>query len=390
MRAAIDTEHNWHDQCACNRCSGGGARHGGDGSAAIGEPVRTGRDIVVVGASAGGIQALLAMVQGLPADFPGAVFVVVHTTPTGPSVLPRLLTRAGPIPARHPENGEPIVAGQIYVAPPDQHLLVHPGFVELTHGPRENHSRPAVDPLFRSASRAYGPRVTGVVLSGALGDGTAGLLSIKARGGLAIVQDPADAIVDGMPRSALRLVQADCVLPAAKIAPALVQFANEPVATRGGIEMSDPDEHATATIAQDIAEQANDRRHNELTLFTCPDCGGSLWQVDEGPLLRFRCHVGHAYGSEALLSLKSEELEAALWTCVRLLTEKATLTRQLATRSTVGGNGNRVQRIEDRAALDERHARVIRELLESMPNPVGQAAAVRMALDEGNGSDFLH
>ncbi|HEY7033302.1 MAG TPA: chemotaxis protein CheB [Thermomicrobiales bacterium] len=344
-----------------------------------------GRDIVVVGASAGGIQALLAMVHGLPADFPGAVFVVVHTSPQAPSVLPHLLARAGQLPAKHAEHGEPIVAGRIYVAPPDQHLLVRPGYVELRHGPRENHSRPAVDPLFRSASRAYGPRVTGVVLSGALGDGSAGLLSIKARGGIAIVQDPSEAIVEGMPRSALRLVDVDCTLPAAKIAPALVHFANEPISARGDAAMSDPDEQAEETIRTDIAEQADDRRHNELTLFTCPDCGGSMWQVDEGPLLRFRCHVGHAFGPEALLNLKSDELEAALWTCVRLLTEKATLTRQLATRTTMSGNGRRAKRVEEQAELDEQHARVIRELLESMPNPVGQATAVTMALEEGNG-----
>jgi two-component system chemotaxis response regulator CheB len=349
--------------------------------------VGNGRDIVVVGASAGGIQALLAMVKGLPADFPGVVFVVVHTSPQAPSVLPRLLARAGHLPAKHAENGETVVSGRIYVAPPDQHLLVRPGFVELTHGPRENHSRPAVDPLFRSASRVYGPRVTGVVLSGALGDGTAGLLSIKARGGMAVVQDPNEAIVEGMPRSALRIVDVDCILPAAQIAPALVEFASEPISARGDATMTDPDERAEETIREDIAEQADDRRHNELTLFTCPDCGGSMWQVDEGPLLRFRCHVGHAFGPEALLNLKSEELEAALWACVRLLTEKATLTRQLATRTTIGGNGARARRVVERAELDEQHAQVIRELLESMPNPIGQAAAVTMALEESNGGD---
>ncbi|HKG27173.1 MAG TPA: chemotaxis protein CheB, partial [Thermomicrobiales bacterium] len=292
-----------------------------------------GRDIVVVGASAGGIQALLAMVQGLPADFPGALFVVVHTTPHSPGMLPQLLQRAGQLPADNARHGESITSGRIYVAPPDCHLLVRAGYVELSHGPRENHSRPAVDPLFRSASRAYGPRVTGVILSGALGDGTAGLLAVKSRGGVAIVQDPDEAMVEGMPRSALRLVEVDRVLKAVDIAPALVRFASEPIRSRGVPAMTDED-RAIQTIREDILQQAGDQRDNELTLFTCPDCGGSLWQVDEGPLLRFHCHVGHAFGPEALLGLKSEELEAALWSCVRLLTEKATLTRQLATRTT--------------------------------------------------------
>ncbi|MEA2583559.1 MAG: two-component system, chemotaxis family, protein-glutamate methylesterase/glutaminase [Thermomicrobiales bacterium] len=352
------------------------------------ESVGQGRDVVVVGASAGGIQALLAMVQGLPADFPAAVFVVVHTTPHTPSVLPRLLERAGQLPAGHARHGEAIVGGRIYVAPPDQHVLVRQGYVELSHGPRENHSRPAVDPLFRSASRAYGSRVTAVVLSGALGDGTAGLMSVKSRGGAAIVQDPNEAIVDGMPRSALRLVEADWVLPAAEIAPVLVQLASEPITTRGGPAMSADGERASQTISEDIAEQGRDERRNELTLFTCPDCGGSLWQVDEGPLQRFRCHVGHAFGPEALLSLKSEELEAALWTCVRLLTEKATLTRQLATHTVTTGNGSRARRIDEQAQLDERHAAVVRELLEAMPNPIAQAAVVTAALEESNGNVY--
>jgi two-component system, chemotaxis family, protein-glutamate methylesterase/glutaminase len=346
--------------------------------------VSYGRDIVVVGASAGGIQALLEVTRGLPADFPGTVFVVVHTTPHSPSVLPNLLERAGRLPAHHARHGESITTGRIYVAPPDCHLLVRAGYVELAHGPRENHARPAVDPLFRSASRAYGSRVTGVILSGALGDGTAGLLSIKSRGGVAIVQDPDEAMVEGMPRSALRLVEVDRVLKAADIAPALVRFASEPITPRGVPAMSDED-RAIATIRDDILEQASDRRDNELTLFTCPDCGGTLWQVDEGPLLRFHCHVGHVFGPEALLGLKSEELEAALWTCVRLLTEKATLTRQLAARTMSNGDGHRVARIEEQAQLDERHARAVRELLESMPNPVSQASVVTSTLAESHG-----
>src|SRR5262245_21247855 len=177
------------------------------------------------------------MIAELPRDFPGAIFVVVHTSPLGPSLLPQVLERAGRLPASHARHREAIVGGRIYVAPPDQHLLVRPGRVELSRGPRENHSRPAVDPLFRSAAGAYGPRVIGVVLSGALGDGTSGLLAVKARGGTAIVQHPDEAIVNGMPRSALRLVHVDRVLPAADIAPMLVPLAGEPVAARGVSEM---------------------------------------------------------------------------------------------------------------------------------------------------------
>src|SRR5207244_2427388 len=162
-----------------------------------------GRDIIVVGASAGGVEALATLVRGLPADLPAAVFVVLHVPPHGTSVLPQILTRAGRLPAKHAVDGEAIQAGRIYVAPPDHHLLVKPGYVRVAHGPRENGHRPAVDALFRTAARTYGHRVAGVVLTGVLDDGTAGLIAVKLRGGAALVQHPDDALYDGMPRSAL-------------------------------------------------------------------------------------------------------------------------------------------------------------------------------------------
>jgi two-component system chemotaxis response regulator CheB len=295
--------------------------------------------------------------------------VVVHTPPSAPTVLPRILERAGALPAKHARHDEPIVAGTIYVAPPDRHPLVRPGYLELTKGPRENHSRPAVDPLFRSSARAYGARTIGVVLSGALGDGSAGLLAVKAHGGIALVQDPNDALVDGMPRSALGLVDVDGVLPSAELAAAIVRLSLESIAPGGGGSTMVDDERAESIIQGDIAEQAEDQRDRELTLFSCPDCGGSLWQVDEGPLLRFRCHVGHAFASEALLGLKSEEVEAALWQCVRLLTERATLARQVMARNQSGGNGIRLSRAEDQVLSDEHHAEVIRELLATLVTP---------------------
>lgn len=348
------------------------------------------RDIVVIGASAGGIQALLAIVAELPAHYPGAIFVVVHTPPSRPSLLPTILERAGPLPAAHARHGEPIVGGRIYIAPPDHHLLVRSGYVEVTRGPRENHSRPAVDPLFRSAARAYGARVVGVVLSGALGDGSSGLMAIKVRGGYAIVQDPDEALVEGMPRSALQLVQTDQICRAAEIAPLVVRLAEEPVTQEGASAMNDASGQANVTIQQDIAEQARNQRDNELTLFTCPDCGGSLWQIDEGPFLRFQCHVGHAWGSDALMNLKTEELEAALWTCVRLLTEKATLSRQLATRGLSESNGPRSTRIEEQAIVDEQHAKVVRELIENLVNPMQRNPIPPSAGENGHGRRTRH
>lgn len=347
----------------------------------------TRRDIVVIGASAGGIQALSALVGGLPADFAAAVLVVVHVPPYAVSRLPAILSRVGPLPAAPARQGEPIEAGRIYVAPPDRHVLVRQGWIELTRGPRENHSRPAIDPLFRTAARAYGARVVGVVLSGALYDGSMGLLAIKTRGGTAVVQDPQEAAFASMPLSALQVVAADHVLPAAAMAPILCRLTGEAASDKGDSGMADEEERLETAIAQDFAEQAGDDRAEETTVFTCPDCGGVLWQGGEGATLRFRCHVGHAYGPELLLDQKAEELEAALWKSLRLLREKATLTRQMATRSREDGNGRAgpgmTERIEDQAELDERYARAIQELLEAMPSPMDQAAVVGQTVDDG-------
>jgi two-component system, chemotaxis family, protein-glutamate methylesterase/glutaminase len=350
----------------------------------------TQRDIVVIGASAGGIQALTTLVAGLPRDFPASLLVVVHIPPYTNSRLPEILSRSGPLLATHAQQGEAIEPGRIYIAPPDRHLLVRAGWIELSRGPRENHARPAIDPLFRTAARAYGRRTIGIVLSGALYDGSMGLLAIKTRGGLAIVQDPTEAIVDSMPRRAIERAAADHVLPVAEIAAALADLVRQPVMARGENSMVntiDAEELLEAAIAEDFAEQASDARPEETTLFTCPDCGGVLWQGGEGSVLRFRCHVGHAFAPELLLSQKSEELETALWSSLRLLKEKATLTQQLANRTRTSGNGRAAaqaaERIADQAKLDERHAQIIQELLEAIPSPMDQAAVVTLAVNEG-------
>jgi two-component system chemotaxis response regulator CheB len=337
----------------------------------------TRRDIVVIGGSAGGIEALLTLVAGLPADVPAAIFVVVHMSPYGESRLPALLRSAGRLPAAQAEDGESIEMGRIYVAPPDRHLVVRPGRVALVHGPRENHSRPAIDPLFRTAARAYGPRVIGVVLSGALYDGSMGLLAIKTLGGIAVVQDPAEATFDSMPRSALQRVTADHVAPVAAmpaLLSALIGTSRPDDVQKGPGAMADDVERLEAVVAVDFGEQANDERADETTVFTCPDCGGVLWQGGEGPLLFFRCHVGHAYAPEVLLQQKSEELEAALWSSLRLLKEKVTLNQQLATRTRMRGNGKRpdlmAERMEEQVRRDEQYVLAIQELLQQLPSPL--------------------
>lgn len=325
--------------------------------------------IMVIGASAGGIEPLLAIVRELPADLPAAVFVVVHTPPHGPSRLPDILVRAGALPAAHARDGEPIAPGRIYVAPPDHHLLLRPGHVELSRGPRENHSRPAVDPLFRSAARSYGRRVAGVILSGALYDGVTGLLAIQTRGGLTIIQDAGEAIVPSMPTRAQQIVDADYVLPAREIGRTLARVAGDSPGDQGDDTMADDGDEIARVIEHDFQEQMLDERGDETSIFSCPDCGGVLWQVNDGARTWFRCHVGHSYGPEVLLGQKSEDLEAALWTCIRLLRERAALTRQTAARTSEGGNGERAERIHEQALHDERQADVLRDLVGTMPTP---------------------
>jgi two-component system chemotaxis response regulator CheB len=310
--------------------------------------------------------------------------------PYGETRLPALLRSAGWLPAAQAEDGEPIQMGRIYVAPPDRHLVVRPGRLALVHGPRENHSRPAIDPLFRTAARAYGPRVIGVVLSGALYDGSMGLLAIKTRGGIAIVQDPDEATFDSMPRSALQRVAADHVVPVAAMPGLLSALIGTPTPDelqKGPDAMADDVERLEAVVAADFSEQANDERADETTVFTCPDCGGVLWQGGEGPLLFFRCHVGHAYAPEVLLHQKSDELEAALWSSLRLLKEKVTLNRQLATRTRMSGNGKRTdqvaERMEEQAQRDEQYVLAIQELLERLPTPLAESgSATTPARDE--------
>lgn len=347
------------------------------------------RETVVIGGSAGAIEPLIEVVRGLPPGLSAAVFVVIHVPPGAVSRLPDILQRAGGLAAAHARDGEAIAAGRIYVAPPDRHLLVRPGHVELTRGPRENHSRPAIDPLFRSAARAYGSRTIGVVLSGALYDGTAGLLALTARGGAAVVQDPDEAAFPSMPRSALAAVGGARVLPAAEIAAEIVRLVAEPVEPRKEAVVADEEELISQVIRRDFVEQAADARDGSVAVYTCPDCGGVMWQSDTGPSGWFRCHVGHAYAAEVLLVQKSEELEAALWACVRLLREKATLTRQTAARSRAGGNPEFAARIEEQAQLDEQHAETIRAVLELGATPSEQSAEVlreRLAFDAAAGS----
>jgi len=288
------------------------------------------RDIIVIGASAGGVEALTALVRLLPSDLPAALFIVSHLPPYGRTVLPEILQRVGQLPAALAVDGEPIRASKIYVAPPDHHLLLETERVRVTHGPKENRFRPAIDPLFRSAAYVYGPGVIGVVLSGALDDGTAGLWAVKDRGGLALVQDPEEALVSAMPESALAYVQIDYCVPVAALGPLLVRLSAEPLVPETVPPTSPSLAIESHITADERAAEGEVMQLGELSPFTCPECHGTLTRLQEGGLLRFRCHTGHAYMAQSLLTELAESLEATLWNTLRVIEEQILLLRHMA------------------------------------------------------------
>lgn len=329
------------------------------------------RDIVVIGASAGGIEALSGLMRPMPADLGAAVFVVLHVAAEHRSILPRILSSAGPLPAKHARHGEAIIQNRIYVARPDHHLLIHDGHVRVIRGPRENGYRPAIDPLFRTAAYAFGPRVIGIVLSGGLDDGTAGLASIKGQGGLAVVQDPNDAAFEAMPRNALENVEIDHVLPISEMGSLLPQLVK--------VEVEDVSPQAPPLLEVESALQLNGSTEGTLKVgqpssIGCPECGGVLNEVPEGDLLHFRCRVGHAYGPETLYLEQDAELEGALWAALRALEEQAALSRRMAVRARELNQARSARRFKERAVASEAQARTVREALKLGPPAKDQIA----------------
>lgn len=317
------------------------------------------RDIVVIGGSAGSIEAASQLVRTLPSDLPAALFVVVHFPDSASSTLPRILARAGALPAWHAKDCEPVTPGRIYVARPDCHMTLEAGRLRLTSGPRENGSRPAIDPLFRSAAHHYGSRVIGVVLSGNLNDGTAGLLSIKRRGGLALVQSPDSALYTGMPRSAIDHVQVDHVAPAAELGDLLSRLVSDPVPDRGAMATLPPDHRE----ADEVTLEDRRQQPGIPSTMSCPECHGVLWEVKDGDLVKFRCRVGHAYTAEALIAHQSDQLEVALWTALRALEEHWALSRRLAVRASSRGHVQSAAVFTEQAMDAEHHASLVRAVL---------------------------
>jgi two-component system chemotaxis response regulator CheB len=307
------------------------------------------RDIVVIGASAGGVEAIKEIATNLSPKIDAAIFVVVHVSPNSSGLLPNILNRSSVVPAHQAVDGERIENGHIYVAPPDHHMLLEEDIVRVVRGPRHNRQRPAIDLLFRTAAKTFGDRVIGVVLTGFLDDGSSGLLAVKNGGGLAIVQNPEDAEVESMPRSALQRVNADFCVSLKEVAPLINQLVKTEV-----LKMA----HAGGNNNR----KASDKTQTN-TSFTCPDCHGNLWEVSENGEIRFECRVGHAYSPVAMMEANDEDVERSLWVALRALEESAALEQRLADLANERQRASAMKLFADKAHDRKQHAATLREFL---------------------------
>lgn len=335
------------------------------------------RDIIVIGASAGGLQALTTLVKRLPGSLNATLFVVVHMSRAAGGVLPDILSRASALPVTYARDHEGFRKGHIYLARPDFHLLVTRRHIRVVHGPKENGFRPAIDPLFRSAAKALGPRVVGVVLSGALSDGTYGLNLIKQGGGVSVVQAPDDALVASMPLSAIRQVEVDHILPAADIAALILHLSTEHAGQQGGDLMARKKKEIDPQSTEGTRVAEMQQHYGPASALTCPDCGGALWEIQDGQVLRYQCHVGHQYSPDSLDSEQREAVDSALWSAVRVLEEHSELKMRMARRTLTEGMTAVSEGFEESAQDAHNQAQRIRAVLFGSGNgdPVGTGAA---------------
>ena len=333
--------------------------------------------VFVIGASAGGVETLIRLFKLLPGKLPAAVFVVLHTPATGPGTLPTILERYGKLPAVFPKDGQKIEPGYIYIAPPDYHMKVQKGFIEVWHGPRINLLRPAADVTFSTAAQAYGPLCTGIVLSGTRNDGTAGLMSIKEQGGITIVQDPDEATFSAMPRSAIDTNVVDHILNIDEIADMIQQLAINPIEVplQPRETASDPVEgdqegvpqameHSKRELSQDRKDFAqNDLFESTRTVLTCPECGGVLVETHNGNNIRYECQIGHGFSESSFIAGHSDMVEYALWAAVRALDERVLLLERMANRSQAQGGEITAERFHESAEEARRDADLIRKII---------------------------
>lgn len=330
------------------------------------------RDIVVIGASAGGLDALRALLRPLEAGLPAALFLVMHLAP-GPSRLDDVLASGAALKVFFAEDGDAIRPGTLLIAPPGRHLLLERQQILLRRGPRENLWRPAIDVLFRSAAVAFGSRVIGIVLSGALDDGASGLRAVSECGGLCIVQSPADAAYPEMPEAALGAVPEARVMTAAEIAAALPSLTGQPAPPPPPIPELLQLEARVA--AGDEAATREIEARGEPTNLNCPECGGPL-SHERGSPLRFRCRLGHAFAASSLAEASRQAVESSLWAAIRLLEQRANLDRARGTEERSRGRPATAAQYQERAAEVTGHARVLREMLTRLPAD-GRRASVK-------------
>lgn len=343
-------------------------------------------NLVVIGASAGGLQGLLEILAELPADLGAPIVAVLHTPPGRESNLANVLSRGGKLPASFVSRDQILRDGHVYVAPPDFHVLVTEIGATLNHGPKENGFRPAIDTLFRTAAKVHGRRVMGVILSGALDDGVYGLKLIKDAGGVVVVQDPDDAVIQSLPATALQYVAADHVLDPKRIAQLIAEMTAHDKKGTGAARphngKPDPVEGPSMTI-DDM-----EKEFGSASALSCPDCGGALWEIVDGQLVRYRCHVGHQYSPAGLDSGQHDVVETALWTAVRVLEEHADLRSRMSRRADLAGLDTVSTGFAASAQTAHQQAQAIRDvLLAGGPSAVaGRSAQLRPAVSSRRGS----
>jgi len=326
------------------------------------------KDIVVIGASAGGVEALQRLCASLPSDFPAAVFIVQHLSPSARSLLAQLLDRAGPLSASSPQDGDPIEPGRIYVGAPDQHMLLRPGKILMRRGPHENRTRPAVNALFRSAAIAYGGRVIGVVLTGLLDDGTEGLIAIKAAGGLSVVQDPKEAQWPSMPQNALKRDHVDHKVRLDDLSALLSRLVRE----NEGVSIPLAREYV---VEDQMAAQEFSVMDSDLVTpghpshISCPDCGGVLNEIEVENELRFRCQVGHAFTPLGLAAAQSDELERALSIAARTHRDRLRLFGQMRESANARGLSHAEKRWRDASRESEELIQVLEQAMGTLRRP---------------------
>jgi len=323
------------------------------------------QDIIVIGGSAGGLEPLSKALATLPRSLPISIFVVLHSSPQSGSALPQILARTVLLPVTFAIDGEQPQRGHVYVAPPDHHLTFADGHLSVVRGPRENGFRPAVDPLFRSAARQFASRVVGVILSGAMDDGTFGLIAVKEAGGAAIVQHPYEAAVPGMPLSAIQNVEVDHIVRSEEISALLMKAAEDGLRRHGrpSARQASPPSVDVTNRDIDLTSVPPDSLALPPSKFVCPECGGPLWGVDEAGLKRYRCFTGHGFTIDTLLAAQNGKLEHALWSAVRVLLERAALHREMAERTASRGMSASAGNYQKQAKQEENQAKIIRDLL---------------------------